>query len=328
MISTLEQTLRELTVADAITGIASVQQLWSGYGEIMRVELAGSRWRSVIVKAIQYPKPDNHPRGWQSDFAHQRKLRSYQVELVWYRQYAHLLPAGCVCPQLIAEQASEDELLLVMEDLAQRYPSLPQQIELAQVKLVLTWLAQFHGHFLQEKPAELWPIGTYWHLKTRPDEFAAMNDQELKAAAGAIDQKLNQSQFNTWVHGDAKLANFCFSENLSQVAAVDFQYVGGGCGMKDVAYFLSSCMSSEQCFEHEQRLLDHYFCELEKACRHKVTQQDWPLLERQWRELYNFAWADFERFLNGWSPNHWKVTPYAQQKTLAALSILSDVPSG
>ena len=51
------------------------------------------------------------------------------------------------------------------------------------------------------------------------------------------------------MHGDAKLANFLFTSDHSQVAGVDFQYVGGGCGMKDVAYLLS-CLDEDACDTH------------------------------------------------------------------------------
>jgi Ser/Thr protein kinase RdoA (MazF antagonist) len=63
--------------------------------------------------------------------------------------------------------------------------------------------------------------------------------------AAVIDQVLNNCSYQTIVHGDAKLANFCFSKE-GAVSAVDFQYVGGGCGMKDVAYFLGSCLTGKE----------------------------------------------------------------------------------
>ena len=74
-----------------------------------------------------------------------------------------------------------------------------------------------------------------------------MKDSPLKENAFLIDEKLYQSSFKTIVHGDAKLANFCFTKDGCRSAAVDFQYVGGGCGMKDVAYFLGSCLTEEEC---------------------------------------------------------------------------------
>ena len=103
----------------------------------------------------------------------------------------------------------------------------------------LRWLAAFHARFLGVAPDGLWKNGTYWHLATRQDELAAIEDPELREAAPLLDQKLRACVFQTLVHGDAKPANFCFARGGSSVAAVDFQYVGGGCGMKDVAYLLS-----------------------------------------------------------------------------------------
>ena len=55
-----------------------------------------------------------------------------------------------------------------------------------------------------------------------------------------------------------------------QVAAVDFQYVGGGCGIKDVAYFIGSCLYEEDCERYEEGLLDWYFSQLKEALdKHK-----------------------------------------------------------
>ena len=125
------------------------------------------------------------------------------------------------------------------------------------------------------------------------------------------------------MHGDAKLANFCFANEGQQVAAVDFQYVGGGPGIKDVALLIGSALSSEECFRHEAYLLDAYFNalheELDKPGR---AVGDWKALETDWRELYCFAWADFTRFLTGWSPGHWKLHKYSETQTQYALDRL------
>ena len=52
------------------------------------------------------------------------------------------------------------------------------------------------------------------------------------------------------------------------MAAVDFQYIGGGVGVKDLAYFIGSCLYEEDCERYEKQLLDYYFSAL-KAALHK-----------------------------------------------------------
>ena len=165
-------------------------------------------------------------------------------------------------------------------------------------------------------------------MDTRPDELDELKDTELKNAAKLIDAKLNDSPFQTFVHGDAKLANFCFSADGSKVAAVDFQYVGGGCGMKDVAYFIGSCLYEEDCERLEEQLLDFYFEELRKALLLKEISIDTDALEENWRDLYAYAWTDFHRFLKGWSPGHWKINGYSERLTKEVLADLNEKTTG
>lgn len=243
----MKQKLIDITGASAITAVESVQSLWSGYGEIVRVFLAGAEQDSVVAKVINFPRPEgDHPRGWDGQFAHERKLKSYQVELHWYRHFAQQCTALCYCPALLWAETNELGMVLVLEDLNKDFPVTPDAISLDEVKVCLQWLANFHATFVHVQPQNLWEIGSYWHLATRPDEYDRMPEGELKSFAQKIDQQLSQAQYQTLIHGDAKLANFCFSEDGRSVAAVDFQYVGQGNGMKDVAYFFSSCYKFSQ----------------------------------------------------------------------------------
>jgi aminoglycoside phosphotransferase (APT) family kinase protein len=181
------------------------------------------------------------------------------------------------------------------------------------VEACLAWLAAFHATFMGMRPEDLWETGTYWHLATRPDELDALADGPLKVAAPILDQRLAASAFQTFVHGDAKLANFCFDDEGRRVAAVDFQYVGGGCGMKDLAYFISSCFGEDDCERLAPALLDRYFGLLREALERSGTQIDVAALEEDWRGLYAVAWTDLYRFLQGWSPGHWKLHRYSER---------------
>ncbi len=292
-----------------------IQELWSGYGEIIRVELENSPIESVVVKHVQLPINKYHPRGWNTDFGHQRKLKSYQVETAWYEKYSKYSQARL--PKCFAIEEENDEVLIVLEDLNQvGYDLRKNVISWKEIKACLKWLAQFHASYLGKIPNDLWKIGTYWHLETRPQELAAIKDSQLKEAATVIDEKLNTCRYQTFVHGDAKLANFCFSEQ-GDVAGVDFQYVGGGCGMKDVAYFIGSCLNEEDCERLEFQILDVYFQYLQEELVEKNEE-----LEAEWRAMYRVAWADFHRFMVGWSPNHWKINNYSKRVTTEVINSL------
>jgi aminoglycoside phosphotransferase (APT) family kinase protein len=301
------------TGADRLTESEVIQSLWSGYGKIVRCGLEGSPFDSVVVKHVHWPDAKNHPRGWNTGRSHERKVKSYQVETAWYDQYASRCDANCRIPECLALETHGDEVFMVLEDLdAVGFPERRRTVSDPEIKACLSWLAYFHATFMQEKPVNLWEIGTYWHLETRPDELNELDDEALKNAASAMDQKLKDSPFQTLVHGDAKLANFCFSKT-GRVAAVDFQYVGGGCGMKDVAYLISSCLCEDECERQEKNLLNFYFQTLEAALNQQGKDIDFQALQTDWRALYPVAWTDFYRFLQGWSPGHWKIHRYSNR---------------
>ena len=305
----LQKIVLEATGAQSLSEAGLIQSLWSGYGKIIRCGLHGAEFDSVVVKHVHWPVAAHHPRGWNTNLSHERKVRSYQVETAFYADWASRCSEGCRVPTCYALETHGDEVFMVLEDLdAAGYGERRTRVSGEEIRACLSWLAHFHATFMNEDPEGLWPIGTYWHLETRPDELDALDDRKVKNAAEAIDRRLNEARFKTLIHGDAKLANFCFSNDWKQVAAVDFQYVGGGCGMKDVVYFIGSCLDEDECERQEDALLDYYFQTLDR-CMGGGTAS----LEKEWRELYPVAWTDFFRFLQGWSPGHWKINSYSQR---------------
>jgi len=281
----------------------------------------------TVLYASTLPDQSTHPRGWNTNFSHQRKIKSYQVESAWYRDYSALCDEECRVPGCLGLEANENEFLMVMEDLdANGYPLRKESVTLDEMQTCLNWLAHFHATFMGRSPEALWTVGTYWHLATRPDELDALDDAALKAGAAQIDQQLQTSPYQTFVHGDAKLANFCFSADGQRVAAVDFQYVGGGCGMKDVAYFIGSCLHEADCERYEKQLLDIYFDQLKKALVERRVPVDPQAVEQAWRPLFPVAWTDFHRFLKGWSPDHWKIHGYSERMARQVLMQLDNSP--
>ena len=61
----------------------------------------------------------------------------------------------------------------------------------------------------------------------------------------------------------------------------------------------------------KKKFFGHYF----KTLKSKLVDVDTAALETEWRALYPFAWADFQRFLLGWSPGHRKLNSYSQRVT-------------
>ncbi len=286
-----------------------MQTLWKGYGQILRLHLEGAPFGSAILKQIDPPTATA-----ANALSHQRKVRSYQIERAWYSLYSKGLSPACRVPRFLAQGQSQGGDWLLLEDLDRAgFPERRRHLNSAEMAAVVSWLAHFHATFLGHLAPELWEEGSYWHLETRPDEWQALPQGPLKQAAGAIAQKLKNCHFQTLIHGDAKPANFCFSSPTTarpQVAAVDFQYIGRGCGMKDLAYFLSACFSETQAEGAIPGYLELYFAALAQAVG---SSSQAKAIEAEWRELFEFAWADFYRFELGWLGGDPRDYPFSEK---------------
>jgi aminoglycoside phosphotransferase (APT) family kinase protein len=314
-----------------------VCRLWAGMGHIYRItdEAAARKREAIIVKWIRLPsKP-----GSSMSLGDRRKADSYHVEANFYRHVAaRLLDNGVGIPRPLHVEKHDDRIVIGMTELRGR--SL-QGDSLDDVRSVLAWMAKFHslywghtevGAIVTE--AGLQPVGTYWHLDTRPDEHSNMPRSglsgRLRLAARAIDLGLKKSPFQCLVHGDPKDANILLAENSGNgdvVASLyDFQYCGKGPPAKDVAYFLCSSVDdgaldtdSLVAFYHEQLVRNltttsGATSESTTGRRHLV-----PTLQ-QLNELLDLALCDYYRFMCGWG--HWGSLQDAERRVRSVLDRL------
>jgi len=311
--------------AASVANYEIVQSLWSDYGAIVRIGLnspvSNKTPATLVAKVVTPPTSAAHPRGWNTDASKHRKLSSYQVERRFYEHYSPQCKTSCRVPSCYGAMGEGGAVTMLLEDLDTEFATRCTHLSVQNARVCLQWLAAFHTQFLGIADPQLWERGTYWHLGTRMDEFAAMPESALKRAAHQLDTLLNNCQYQTLLHGDAKVANFCFSSSGDKVAAVDFQYTGPGCGMRDVAYFLGSCLKESELIEHEADLLNTYFQTMADELTSHRPDVNAEAVEAEWRPLYAVSGADFHRFLSGWSPGHQKLTKYSQSLVTRALHI-------
>jgi Ser/Thr protein kinase RdoA (MazF antagonist) len=137
-----------------------------------------------------------------------------------------------------------------MKDLSITYPiDGPASLSRAQSFYALEWLAKLHAFGWKKQLEEkfnLWSEGCYWHLGTREKEWSLIGEEwkRLKFAAPAISKRLNDKGIGwTLIHGDFKAANILLKENVDEsdefpLAVLDFQYCGGGYGVRDLGEIL------------------------------------------------------------------------------------------
>jgi len=283
-----------------------ITSLWSGCGEIARYKLDE---KSCVVKSINVPKHIEHPRIKQSQFAINRKQQSYEVEFTWYRDYSSLLPVQSRALECFNTINYKQLFALVFADFKEHgYDNATCCPE--HILAIIKWLAYLHAFNLDSQADGLWQQGNYWHLSTRPDEFEKITEDELKQAAPIIASKIQDCPFQTLIHGDAKLANFAINHQTLDVLGYDFQYVGKGIGTVDLMYFLGSCLDEKTLITDANKYTALYYEHLGDAINYFEKSCDAQSVIEQWQSLWPDAWADFYRFLVGWSPCHWKINSY------------------
>lgn len=150
----------------------------------------------------------------------------------------------------------------------------------------------------------VWAQGGYWYLDTRRDEFSDTTGYAYVCAfAEDVAARLKRRDVSgvTLVHGDCKSANVVFERAGERCALYDFQYVGVGFGVQDVAYFVATSVQGRRLAEEggEEALLRLYYGEVVAAlARRGVVDAGytWEVLVEQWE----WALVDWMRFMAGW----------------------------
>ena len=308
----LEKHIPELTLTDLSIS------LWSGCGQIQS-GLYNSQ--PVVVKLSEIPENINHQVISQSDFAKQRKDKSYLNELNFYNDPTCHTAFENVRPYCYFAKRIGALNVLILEDFKSNGFQNIDDYKVEHIYAVVKWLAQFHAQGFTLINSKPFPLGGYWHLETRPDEFERMEFIDLKRHARYLADSLYKAKYQTLIHGDSKLANYAF-DDCYKVLGYDFQYVGSGIGLQDVMLFMTSVFNGEECAKYEESLLNLYFESLNKALSNTMSIKEYELLEHEWRTLWPIVWSDFYRFLNGWKPEHKKITQFMQNKFSEVLNTI------
>jgi len=203
----------------------------------------------------------------------------YEREVAFYQ----LLASNVAVPTpecYFALRDENDDFLLILEDLSPA-ASIDQfaGIDVEVARHGLTALAGLHGptHALDDLHRSSWLRGVSDDLAplygaVLPalfDQFLARYGERLESDVRAMVTNLRGrlAQYSDYAtphpcvtHGDFRTDNLLIDARGGAVplAVVDWQTVSVGSPLLDVAYFLTTSLSPEDCVRHEHDLLDYY----------------------------------------------------------------------
>ena len=214
--------------------------------------------------------------------------RLYEREVSFYQLLASKVSIRT--PEcFFARRDENDDFLLILEDLSPA--ALIDQfggIDVEMARHGLTALAGLHGptHALEDLHRSSWLRGVSEALAPLyASVLPALFDQFLVRYDGRLDDDVRVmvmtlrerlSQFSGYTtphpcvtHGDFRTDNLLIDacDGVVPLAVVDWQTVGVGSPLLDVAYFLTTSLSPEDCIRHETELIDYY---LDAMCEQQV----------------------------------------------------------
>ncbi|KAH7308666.1 Ecdysteroid kinase-domain-containing protein [Stachybotrys elegans] len=179
----------------------------------------------------------------------------------------------------------------------------------------------------------LWLNGGYTYLATRRDQYASLSrrttsewcaafckpTEGLKAPAAEMAASFLMPQGRAWetlIHGDVKSENLFSNQSGNQVAFFDFQYVGIGLGVCDLAKLFTCSVPlalltggkpvrREQAMsEGEKSLLMQYRSILLERAPQLGFAYPWDTLVRHW-ETALVDWCRFQASWGFWGNTNW-----------------------
>ncbi len=246
------------------------------------------------------------PASDESTRAIAQALKCYTLELGWYRELANVI--GVACPQCLHLESDNNDLdfALLLEDLSPaRQGDQLAGANTTQIEAALRQAARLHAplwgdaridDYVWLRPSEnsanmvrmlLPPL--FGQFRERYAARLAPNILEMGAAFVAkLDAYLDYKPAAITVqHRDFRIDNLLFSPDGRTAHVVDWQTLGHGSGVADVAYLIGTSIADaiERASE-ERRLVDFYADEL--AALGVNADRD-----AVWREYRLYAFSGF-----------------------------------
>lgn len=233
-------------------------------------------------------------------------LKSYTLELGWYRELTHAI--GVACPRCLYLESSngDEDFVLLLEDLAPaKQGDQLAGASIMQIEAALKQAARLHAPYWGDprvheiawlQPSENSAAMVRMLLPSLFEQFRARYAQRLapdilamgEAFVGCLDAYLSPTPTALTVqHRDFRIDNLLFSPSGDHAHVVDWQTLGIGPGMHDVSYLIGTSIADPGVrAAEERRLVQFYLSELAKL---GVETE----FEPAWEEYRLYAFSGF-----------------------------------